>query len=181
MDEDPELRADDSVLIDLTPTELAGPDNFNQNNANVNVNGTGGANGQGGVNAAGGGNGSPNLNNIAGVLNGNGVPTGVGTNNNGNGSVNGANRDNSKEQPPKTEEEKKKIEEFRKRILSGNPYKLNHLGVLEIPGMPAIPLAGLTAFEATMRLRADSQLSTDYVRKTHTVAPCALRRRGAET
>ena len=28
--------------------------------------------------------------------------------------------------------------------------------------MPAIPLAGLTAFEATKRLRADPQLSTDY-------------------
>ena len=39
-----------------------------------------------------------------------------------------------------------------KRILDGNPYKLNRFGVLELPGLPAMPLAGLTASEATKRL-----------------------------
>jgi len=43
------------------------------------------------------------------------------------------------DQKPKTDEEKEKAEKFRKRVLSNNPYQLNHLGVLEIPGMPAIP------------------------------------------
>src|SRR5258706_4780964 len=40
MDEDPELRADDSVIIDLTPIEQAGPDliNGNQGNGNGTVN-----------------------------------------------------------------------------------------------------------------------------------------------
>ena len=39
--------------------------------------------------------------------------------------------------------------------LAGNPYKLNRFGVLEVPGLPAMPLSGLTASEATKRLAAD--------------------------
>ena len=172
MDEDPELRADDSVIIDLTPIEQAGPDliNGNQDNGNGNGNGNGnnGANG-GGANAMNGANGGGNganssLNSIAGVLAGNANGPGTGNANaNGNGNAPPVNSQNQPDKKPKTEEEKKKIEKFRKRILAGNPYQLNHLGVLEIPGLPAIPLAGLTAFEATRRLRADPQLSTDYV------------------
>jgi protein involved in polysaccharide export with SLBB domain len=53
---------------------------------------------------------------------------------------------------------------MRDRILKGNPYTLNHFGVLEIPGLPAIPLAGLTADEATRRLSADPDLR-DYTVK----------------
>jgi polysaccharide export outer membrane protein len=53
---------------------------------------------------------------------------------------------------------------MRDRILKGNPYKLNHFGVLEIPGIPSIPLAGLTADEATRRLSADPDLR-DYTVK----------------
>jgi polysaccharide biosynthesis/export protein len=161
MDEDPELRAYDSVIIDLTPIELAGPDTFdNQNNGN----GLNGAANTNGVNGMGGNTGATGLNSIAGVLGANGVPNANGVGN-ANSNGNGANLPNSNlpERKPKTEEEKKKIEVFRKRILSGNPYELNSMGVLEIPGMPAIPLAGLTAFEATKRLRADPQLNTEYV------------------
>jgi polysaccharide export outer membrane protein len=62
---------------------------------------------------------------------------------------------------PRTVEEKERSEKFRKRILSNNPYRLNHFGVLEIPGLMAIPLAGLTATEATRRLNADPDLG-DY-------------------
>ena len=166
MDEDPELRADDTVIIDLTPIELAGPNNGAGNQPGANANGSAGNNGMNGaggaIGAGGPGGGTTSLSSIAGAIAG-------GAGNVGNGNPNSVNANNPNagnlsllEQKPKTEEEKKKIEEFRKRILSGNPYKLNHMGVLEIPGMPAIPLAGLTAFEATKRLSADPQLSKDY-------------------
>jgi len=54
----------------------------------------------------------------------------------------------------------------RDRILKGNPYKLNRFGVLEIPGLPSIPLAGLTADEATRRLSADPDLRDFTVKLT---------------
>jgi polysaccharide export outer membrane protein len=170
LDEDPELRAEDTVIIDLQPIGSLGTDNTldNQNNSNGNRNnGMGGINGVNGANGAGAGNATPNLNALLGgnSTSGNGNSNSSG-NNNGNGNANGNGTNglnpNLPEQKPKTEEEKKKIEDTRKRILSGNPYQLNHLGALEIPGFPAIRLAGLTAIEATRRLRADPQLSTDY-------------------
>jgi protein involved in polysaccharide export with SLBB domain len=175
MDEDPELRADDMVLIELTPINMAGglngvlgQDNANGNNVNNGVNGNGNA---GGASSAGsiasvlgtGGGGTPTstANGIAGVLAGNGNGNG---NNNGNGTSANTNNPSQLEQKPKSDEEKEKAEKFRKRVVSNNPYQLNHFGVLEIPGMPAIPLAGLTAFEATKRLSADPDLS-DYAVK----------------
>ena len=172
-DEDPELRPDDTVIIDLTLIELAPPDYGNEvpNSSNGGNRGNGI---NGGGNGGGNGNGNNNnLNNLAGVLNGNtgGIQGGNnnGNNNNNNPNGNGANGDRNNPNLPepkiKTDEEKEKIEKIRKRILSGNPYQLNHDGALEIPGMPAIPLAGLTAFEATKRLRADPQLSTNYAVK----------------
>ncbi len=67
---------------------------------------------------------------------------------------------------PKTDEEKAIAEKFQKRILSNNPYQLNRFGVLELPGLPAIPVAGLTASEATKRLSADPELNDYFVRLT---------------
>src|SRR5208282_2343553 len=64
----------------------------------------------------------------------------------------------------KTDEEKADAERFRKRILDENPYKLNRFGVLEIPGLPAMPVAGLTASEATKRLAGDPDFKDYYVR-----------------
>jgi protein involved in polysaccharide export with SLBB domain len=170
MDEDPELRADDTVIIDLTPIELAGPDIVgNQVLPNGVIgspaaSGINGLNGINGVNGAANATGNASLNALATA---NGIPSpngGINGNPNGVG-VNPPRESNLLEPKPKTDEEKKQSEDFRKRILAGNPYKLNHMGVLEIPGLPAIPLAGLTAFEATKRLRADPQLNTDYVAK----------------
>jgi polysaccharide biosynthesis/export protein len=172
MDEDPELRADDTVLIELTPVDLAGAENGagGQNNPNG-PNGSNGSNGGNGNNAnnsaAGNGANINGMNGIAGILagNGNANPNGSG---NANGNGNGANGNGRSllEQKPKTDEEKEKIEKIRKRILSGNPYQLNHFGVLEIPGLPAIPLAGLTAFEAARRLSTDPGLSDYSVKLT---------------
>jgi polysaccharide export outer membrane protein len=173
MDEDPELRPDDSLLIELTPIDVASAENNanGQNNVNANggVNGNIGINGVPGVNAGVGGNGNTNINGLAGVLAGNSNNNLMG---NGNGSPNGNNNANLsnfnntslQDKKPKTDEEKEKIEKYRKRVLANNPYQLNHSGILEIPGMPGIPLAGLTSAEATRRLSADPGLK-DYAVK----------------
>jgi hypothetical protein len=171
-DEDPELRADDSVLIELTPNELAGngsgdqssPSGNNGNSSNGNAtNGNGGVNGMPGANNAAGTVGANGASGIAGVLAGS-ANNGGNPNSNAAGTGGNSNNSNLVERKPKTDEEKEKSDKFRKRVLSNNPYVLNHLGVLEIPGMPAIPLAGLTALEATKRLNADPGFM-DYVVK----------------
>lgn len=48
--------------------------------------------------------------------------------------------------------------EFRRRILDGNPYKLDRMGRLVLQDSKLIVLAGLTAEEAAVRLDADPQL-----------------------
>jgi polysaccharide biosynthesis/export protein len=164
MDEDPELRADDTVLIDLTPIDQLGPgNNFGiQNNPNAPNAGQNGA----GANNAPGANGAGGLNAIAGALAATGnAPQNSGGAGNAQGSANANgvpslttpnNPDSILPEPkPRTDEDKEKAEKFRNLVLANNPYQLTHQGVLEIPGMPAIPLAGLTAFEATRRLSAD--------------------------
>jgi len=151
-DENPELRADDMVLIELTPLYATEPGNgsVTQSNANSPNNG----------NNANNGDNNNGVNGIPGVVNG---ANGVAGGNASNGNDANNNRQNL-QLKQKTEEEKEKAEKFRKRIQSNNPYQLNRFGVLEMPGMPAIPLAGLTAFEATKRLSADPGLS-DYMVK----------------
>ena len=67
---------------------------------------------------------------------------------------------------PLTDLDKQKIEDFRQRILKNNPYKLNRFGVLELPGLPSIPVAGLTASEASSRLSADPDLRDFIVKVT---------------
>ena len=152
LDENPELRADDTVLIELVPNDefcikLGGPDDPNNpNNSKTNPNG--------GV----------ALNVPAGALN-NGV---AGVNPNGTAGLTEnlpyggfSNIRCKPTEMPKTDQDKQKTEKFRKRVMDNNPYKLNSFGVLEMPGLPAMPLAGLTAAEATKRLGADPDL-TDF-------------------
>jgi polysaccharide export outer membrane protein len=174
-DEDPELRDDDTVMVEMIPLEdicsrigaLPGGQSNNGNNAGNGLNGT---NLTSGVNALNGLN-TPNsgVNGINGIAGINGV--------NGVNGVNGANGnqlysgfDVTRCPKPtdmrKTDEEKDDAEKFRKRILSNNPYQLNRFGVLELPGLPAMPIAGLTALEATRRLNADPDLGPWYVRLT---------------
>ena len=151
-DEDPELRPDDSVLIDLVSIERRRRPIIENQTTTAGGAGTGALTGL-----------SPNA-----VTNG--------TNANGN---NGSNSDLSQrdmytkrnetdplrsygrspyEDKLLTDAEKERLEDFRERILKNNPYKLNRFGVLEIPGLPSIPVAGLTASEATSRLSADPDL-----------------------
>jgi len=167
-DEDPELRPDDTVLIDLTPLDSVIRQSASEN-ANETNNGMNGANNRNGA-AAG------SANNAANPMNG-----GPGSANNALGLGNGVNgreelddfgRIKSQydldklQEMPKTDEEKERSDQKRQLILKGNPYRLNRFGVLEIPGMPAIPLAGLTAEEATRRVSADPDLRDFVVKVT---------------
>lgn len=52
------------------------------------------------------------------------------------------------------------FDEFRARVLSGNPYRLDRTGTLVLPGPIRIPLAGLTTEEAADRLNSEPQLSS---------------------
>jgi polysaccharide export outer membrane protein len=56
-------------------------------------------------------------------------------------------------------DETKRLEEFRERILRRNPYKLDKWGILDLPELGPIPLAGLTVEQATERLAAELSLS----------------------
>lgn len=53
------------------------------------------------------------------------------------------------------EDEKKRLEELVQLIRSRNPYQLDRLGALQLPGYPAMPLAGLNEEQATLRLLAE--------------------------
>src|SRR5579859_8091440 len=182
--EDPELRADDTVLIDLTPIDrYRDMYSVNPNNPNgVNSNGSdNGANGVGvnGINGVPAFNGVPGINGINGINDVNGVSGnaagdssvyGARNNRNIRGNANedyGRVKSDVKESTrQKTDEEKDRIEEKRQLILKNNPYHLNRFGVLELPGLPSIPLAGLTADEAANRLSADPDLRDFTVKVT---------------
>ncbi|MGO9993743.1 MAG: SLBB domain-containing protein [Steroidobacteraceae bacterium] len=162
-DEDPELRADDTVLIDLTPIITRRGEN-NQNYPNG-YNTPGNAIGVNGVNGVNGLNG-------AGV---NGAGSGVNATDNTNAKTDNRIRGNAnnydygrvkEEERPRTDQEKEQSDKIRELILRNNPYHLNRFGVLELPGLPAIPLAGLTADEATNRLAADPDLRDFIVKLT---------------
>ena len=57
----------------------------------------------------------------------------------------------------RTDEELERLEDFRERVLRRNPYKLDKWGILNVPELGPIPLAGLTAEEAT-RARSPPKL-----------------------
>ena len=60
--------------------------------------------------------------------------------------------------PALSAQEQQEIDEFRERLVKGNPYQLDDLGRLYLPGVPAIPLAGLDVDEATVRVKAETAL-----------------------
>jgi protein involved in polysaccharide export with SLBB domain len=70
----------------------------------------------------------------------------------------------SQAQPEKPEEiertpdEVSRLEDLRSRVLRRNPYKLDKWGILNVPELGPIPLAGLTVEEATQRLTAELSL-----------------------
>jgi polysaccharide biosynthesis/export protein len=155
-DEDPELRPGDTVLIDLITIERRRRPVVQDPTTSASGAGTSALTGQ-----------NPNLRN---------------NNDNNSNNLDSLQKDNkqkSNETDPErtygrspyedkqlTNSERETIENFRERILKNNPYTLNRVGVLEIPGLPSIPLAGLTASEATARLSADPDLRDFIVKVT---------------
>ena len=61
-------------------------------------------------------------------------------------------------------EDTDRLAEFRERVLRRNPYKLDKSGILNVPELGPIPLAGLTVDEATERLAAEVRLQDFIVR-----------------
>lgn len=189
--EDPELRSDDSVMIEMRAIDdICQRGNLNQNNSQQNGNGSP-PNSPNGANPAGAPNALSGLTSALGTsvgtasgagaigsLNGsNGVSALGGLNGIGGLNPNATNNANNNNwfdltrcplptEKAKTDEEKANADKFQKRILAGNPYKLNQFGVLELPGLPAMPMAGLTAGEATKRLASDPDLNSYFVRMT---------------
>jgi polysaccharide export outer membrane protein len=198
LNEDPELRADDTVMIELRSVDDVCEHNnlvpgilnqaTGQNNQQGGIYGapgaTGGANplgalasanGLSGVAAAGAAGSAGGVGGISGAngLGGLGGLGGInGLNGPGNGAANNTNwafdlsRCPLPTDKPKTDDEKSDIEKFRQRFLSYNPFKLNRFGILELPGLPSMPVAGLTATEATRRLSSDPELNDYFVRLT---------------
>jgi protein involved in polysaccharide export with SLBB domain len=185
--EDPELRPDDSVMIemrsvdDLCERYNLGPNTAQQNNANnqpgslngANAAGTGALGGLTGAAlsaAASGAAGTSTSNALNGPNGVNGIGGLSSINQNSGGPNNSIWVDLTRcplqTEKPKTDDEKSDLEKFQRRILAGNPYKLNRFGVLELPGLPAMPVSGLTASEATKRMAADPQLGDFFVRMT---------------
>jgi protein involved in polysaccharide export with SLBB domain len=58
----------------------------------------------------------------------------------------------------RTSDEQQQIAQFLDRLEKGNPYRLDDTGLLYLPGVPAIPLAGLDADQATVRVQAETAL-----------------------
>jgi polysaccharide export outer membrane protein len=179
--EDPELRPDDSVTIELRPVDDVcvrynlGPEAL-QNAANDANNPPGGplaAQAAGGnplsALAAAGAASAAGANPLSGLSGANSIGGINGTNQNIPNTTASANWFDLTRCPLatdklKTDDEKSEERRFEQRILDGNPYKLNKFGVLELPGLPAMPLSGMTATEATKRLATDPDLSNYFVR-----------------
>lgn len=62
----------------------------------------------------------------------------------------------------RTAEEFNRLDDFRQRVLRRNPYRLDKWGILNVPELGPIPLAGLTVEEATERMAAEVRLE-DYI------------------
>lgn len=58
----------------------------------------------------------------------------------------------------RTVAEQQQIVEFLERLQEGNPYQLDNSGMLYLPGVRAIPLAGLNVDQATVRVQAETAL-----------------------
>lgn len=67
--------------------------------------------------------------------------------------------DQQQEELERSREDEKRLEELRSRVLRRNPYKLDKWGILNIPELGPIPLAGLTVEQATERLAAELSLA----------------------
>jgi len=73
----------------------------------------------------------------------------------------------SQDQPqPLTDQEKQRLTTLVSLIRLHDPYQLSRLGVLELPGVAGISLAGLTELQATLRLEIEPMLQGLHFRLT---------------
>lgn len=72
-----------------------------------------------------------------------------------------------RERIERSDEMRRRLEDVRDRIHRRNPYKLDKWGILNVPELGPIPLAGLTVEQATQRLSADESLRDFIVTVTH--------------
>lgn len=72
-----------------------------------------------------------------------------------------------RERIERSEDLRRQLEELRTRIHRRNPYKLDKWGILNVPELGPIPLAGLTVEQATQRLAAESTLHDFVVTVVH--------------
>jgi protein involved in polysaccharide export with SLBB domain len=84
----------------------------------------------------------------------------------GSGSDGGAAADSQQQRLERSADELQQLSDFRERVLRRNPYKLDKWGILNVAELGPIPLAGLTADEATERLGAEQRLRDFIVRVT---------------
>jgi polysaccharide export outer membrane protein len=75
-----------------------------------------------------------------------------------------------------TEDERADLQKLIDLIRSKNPYKLNHDGVLFLPGFFGIPLGGLTEDQASLRLQSEPTFQKVQIRVTR----LPLKKFGAE-
>ena len=79
----------------------------------------------------------------------------------------------------RSDAERERLTDLRTRILRRSPFSLDKWGILNIPELGPIPLAGLTAEEARQRLAAEPLLADFIVRVTYLpvkpVGPQALK------
>lgn len=74
----------------------------------------------------------------------------------------GQNQTQPRAEIERTMDEETRLKELRTRVLRRNPYKLDKWGILNVPELGPIPLAGLTDEEATQRLAAELALA-DFI------------------
>jgi polysaccharide biosynthesis/export protein len=64
-------------------------------------------------------------------------------------------------------EEQQRFDRIIQQVRAKNPYQLSKDGILYLPGMAGIPLAGLTEEKASLRLRSEPTLNRLDIRVTH--------------
>ena len=66
----------------------------------------------------------------------------------------------------RTDAESANLERLTEAVRRGNPYRITRSGTLDLPGFAPIPVAGLTAYQATQRLTVERLLQDFRIRVT---------------
>ncbi|HEY1900569.1 MAG TPA: SLBB domain-containing protein [Steroidobacteraceae bacterium] len=82
------------------------------------------------------------------------------------GQTQNQNQQDQDQPAPLTDQQKQRLTNLVDLIRLHEPYTLSRQGVLELPGVAGIPLAGLTELQATLRLEVDPMLEGLHFRLT---------------